>query len=65
MTPNMLFDNIYVGHSVEDAKAFAAETFDVKHPLEEEESKSSKKKFKDDGLDGPVSFKDDPMEFIR
>ena len=65
MTPNILFDNIYVGHSVEDAKAFAAETFDVKHPLEEEESNSSKKKFEDDGLDEPISFKDDPMEFIR
>ena len=35
MTEDILFDNIYVGHSEEDAKAFAAETFDVKKPLEE------------------------------
>jgi len=34
MTEDILFDNIYVGHSVDDAKALAAETFDIKHSLE-------------------------------
>jgi U5 small nuclear ribonucleoprotein component len=29
MTEDILFDNLYVGRSVDDAKAFAAETFDI------------------------------------
>ena len=33
MTEDILFDNLYVGHSVEDAKKLAAETFEVKKPL--------------------------------
>jgi calnexin len=31
-----LVDNIYVGHSAEDAKKFASETFHVKKPIEKE-----------------------------
>ncbi|CED82206.1 Calnexin [Phaffia rhodozyma] len=34
MTEDMLFDNIYIGHSVADAKAFADETFHIKYPIE-------------------------------
>lgn len=60
MTEDILFDNIYIGHSVEDAKAFAAETFNVKTPLEAADLKS------DEDIDevGP-SFKQDPVGFIR
>ena len=64
MTPNILFDNIYIGHSVEDAKAFAAETFDVKHELEEEAAKAAKKKLEEEDEE-PISFKEDPIAFIR
>ena len=34
MTEDILFDNLYIGHSVEDAKKLAAETFEVKKELE-------------------------------
>jgi hypothetical protein len=63
MTEDILFDNIYVGHSEEDAKKLAAETFDVKKPLEEAESKKSTKL--DDDEEEPKSFKEDPVSFIR
>jgi hypothetical protein len=62
MTEDILFDNLYVGHSVEDAKAFAAETFEVKKPLE---SAAAKVEDKSDDEEETVSFKDDPVTFIR
>ncbi|KAI5122387.1 hypothetical protein M0805_004144 [Coniferiporia weirii] len=63
MTPNILFDNIYIGHSVDEAKAFAAQTYDIKHPLEEALNKKTKKI--DDDEEELISFKEDPMAFIR
>lgn len=62
MTEDILFDNIYVGHSVADAKQLAQETFEVKLKIEEAESKA-----KESVLDevAPVSWKDDPVTFIR
>lgn len=63
MTPNILFDNVYIGHSADDAKAFAAETYEVKHPLEEATSKSAKKQA--DEEDEPIVFKEDPIGFLR
>jgi calnexin len=35
MDKDILFDNIYIGHSVEDAAKFAQETFHEKHPIEQ------------------------------
>ncbi|ORX38009.1 ER-associated protein catabolism-related protein [Kockovaella imperatae] len=35
MTEDILFDNIYVGHSEEDAKEFAKTTYHVKKPIEQ------------------------------
>lgn len=64
MTEDILFNNIYVGHSVDDAKAFAAETFDVKHPLEKATDKSA---FSDEDeleLD-EVTFAENPVDFLR
>jgi hypothetical protein len=61
MTEDILFDNIYVGHSLEDAKALAAETFEVKKPLEVAADKS----VDDDVEEEKLSFKDDPVTFIR
>lgn len=34
MTEDIMFDNVYVGHSVEDAKKLAEETWYVKHKVE-------------------------------
>src|SRR5271168_4050021 len=63
MTEDILFDNLYVGHSAEDAKKFAAETFEIKKPLEVAADKPMVADDEDD--DDEVSFKDDPVSFIR
>ncbi|KAJ3989052.1 Calreticulin family-domain-containing protein [Lentinula detonsa] len=60
MTEDILFDNIYVGHSVDDAKALAAETFDIKKTLEK-----AKKATEDEDEDEEESFSEDPIGFIR
>lgn len=64
MTPSILFDNIYVGHSEEEAKALAAETFDVKKPLEEALDKVAGK-VDEEEEEEQLTFKEDPMSFIR
>lgn len=61
MTEDILFDNIYIGHSVDDAKALAAQTFDIKKPLENVAAKPADEEEDDD----TPSFKDDPIAFIR
>ncbi|KAL0951769.1 hypothetical protein HGRIS_008441 [Hohenbuehelia grisea] len=63
MTEDILFDNIYVGHSVEDAKALATQTFDVKKPLEVAANKPDTPE-EDEDEEAP-SFKEDPVGFIR
>lgn len=62
MTEDILFDNIYVGHSIQDAKALAAETFDIKKPRE---TAAAKPETLDDEDDSAPTFKDDPIGFIR
>lgn len=61
MTEDILFDNIYIGHSVEDGKKLAAETFEIKKPLEVAVNKPED----DDDLDEKPTFKEDPIGFIR
>jgi len=61
MTEDILFDNIYVGHSAEDAKKLATETFEIKKPLEV----AADKPLADDEEEEKISFKDDPVSFIR
>ena len=61
MTEDILFNNIYVGHSVEDAKKLAAETFEIKKRLEDKAEAPEQT----DEDDGEVSLKDDPVGFIR
>lgn len=36
MQNNILFDNIYIGHSEEDAKKFAEETWVIKYKIEKD-----------------------------
>jgi hypothetical protein len=64
MTEDILFDNIYIGHSVEDAKTFAAETFDIKKPLETAADKAATPDVDEDDSTN-VSWKEDPINFIR
>ncbi len=60
MTEDILFDNLYVGHSLEDAKALAAETFDIKKPLEADASKP-----KDEADEDDLTFREDPVGYLR
>lgn len=66
MQNNILFDNIYIGHSVEDAEKLKTETFDIKHPIETAEDEASKPK----AADPPKSpmdlkFLEDPVLYVR
>lgn len=66
MQDGILFDNIYVGHSAEDAAALQAETFDLKHPAEKAEEEASRPKADDKPKTGSeVSFKEDPVAFVK
>ena len=62
MTEDILFDNIYVGHSAEDAKRLAAETFEIKKPLE---VAADKPLAADDDEEEKISFNEDPVSFLR
>lgn len=65
MQNDILFDNIYVGHSVEDAEKLRKETFDVKFPIEEAEDEATRPKPETPEAQGPsVSFKEDPVKFV-
>ena len=62
MQNNILFDNIYIGHSEKDAAKFAKETWGVKYPVEKSLEDAEKPKISDDVLDG--SWKEDPVKFV-
>ncbi|KAF2764766.1 calnexin, partial [Teratosphaeria nubilosa] len=68
MQNDILFDNIYIGHSVEDAAALQKETFDVKVAVEKEEEEKSKPK-KDESKTpkspSDLKFLDDPVFYIK
>lgn len=66
MQSDILFDNIYIGHSVEDAAALRAETYDLKRPVEDAEEAATKPK----PVDTPkspsdLSFQDDPVTYVK
>lgn len=80
MTEDIMFDNIYVGHSVEDAKKLAEETWYVKHKVEKavKDAEAAEKKAKADseakaakvstaeGLQEVLAkLKEDPAGFVR
>lgn len=68
MQNNILFDNIYIGHSIEDAEKFAQETFDVKHPVELLEEIASKPKVDEKATPKSPSdliFMDDPVHYVK
>lgn len=63
MTEDILFDNLYVGHSVEDARKLAEETYFVKKALEAAAEKAASQDEEDEEQE--VAFKEDPIEYIR
>ena len=65
MQNDILFDNIYIGHSPEDAEQLRKETFDVKHPVEVAEEEASKPKKEETAPATSVSFQEDPITFVR
>ncbi|KAI9053779.1 hypothetical protein LZ554_002728 [Drepanopeziza brunnea f. sp. 'monogermtubi'] len=68
MQNDILFDNIYIGHSVADAEKFADETFNEKHPVEQLIELSEKPKAEDSKAAKSPSdlvFKDDPIHYVK
>ena len=68
MQNDILFDNIYIGHSLEDAEKLKAETYDVKRPIETAEDEANKPKASEDETPRSpmdLKFTDDPVVFVR
>ena len=66
MQNNILFDNIYVGHSVEDAKKLADETFFKKQPVEKALEDADKPKEEEKPKSpSDLNFLDDPKLYIQ
>ncbi|KAK2610575.1 hypothetical protein N8I77_003993 [Diaporthe amygdali] len=65
MQNDILFDNIYIGHSVEDARKLAQETFFEKHPLEQLAELADKPKQDEAKAPSDLKFLDDPVTFIK
>ncbi|CAG7854159.1 Calnexin homolog Flags: Precursor [Serendipita indica DSM 11827] len=68
MTEDILFDNIYIGHSMEDAAALAEETFYIKEDAELRKEANRKPAGADDDDDEETAdrtFKEAPVAFIR
>jgi calnexin len=66
MQKDILFDNIYIGHSIADAEKLKAETFDLKITAEKADEEANKPKPKDD-IKSPsdLVFKDDPVRYVK
>ncbi|KAJ1302523.1 hypothetical protein OPQ81_002840 [Rhizoctonia solani] len=64
MTEDILFDNIYVGSSPEDAAKLAKETFVVKQKIEKELADAEKPKDESTSEEAPV-FAEQPVAFLR
>ncbi|KAF2836564.1 Calreticulin-domain-containing protein [Patellaria atrata CBS 101060] len=66
MQSDILFDNIYIGHSVEDALKLQKETFDKKIAAEKAEEEANKPKSEDKpSSPSDLKFLDNPLLFIR
>ncbi|KAJ5898976.1 Calnexin [Penicillium taxi] len=65
MQNDILFDNIYIGHSVEDAEKLRQETFDVKFPIETSQEEDAAPKPEKPAPGTTVTFSEDPVTFVR
>ena len=66
MQSDILFDNIYIGHSVEDAEKLKAETYDIKAAIESAEEDAAKPPSPpqpESPMD--LKFMDDPITYVR
>ena len=67
MQNDILFDNIYIGHSVADAKKLKEETFDVKIAIEKQEEETEKPKVDETIPKSPLDLKftEDPITYVQ
>lgn len=66
MQNDILFDNIYIGHSIEEAAALRKETWDSKRPAEDAELAASKPQLEEKAKSPmDLTFKDDPVKYVR
>ncbi|KAI1817982.1 Calreticulin-domain-containing protein [Poronia punctata] len=65
MQADVSFDNIYIGHSVEDAKKIADETFFVKYPIENALEQAAKPKDDEPKRVSDLKFFADPVTYIK
>ncbi|KAL7274700.1 hypothetical protein RUND412_002372 [Rhizina undulata] len=66
MNKDILFDNLYIGHSIEDAEKLQKESFDIKKEVEKEEDAANAPKVPETPEPaGPLDFKEDPVAFIK
>ena len=65
MQSDILFDNIYIGHSIEEAEKLAAETWEIKHPVEKALIEADKPKKSDKKSPSDLKFLDDPVLYIQ
>ncbi|KAI9795392.1 MAG: hypothetical protein M1835_005907 [Candelina submexicana] len=66
MQSDILFDNIYIGHSIKDADQLKSQTFDIKQPLEKKEEEATAPKPAEkpkSPLD--LNFMEDPVHYVR
>ncbi|RCI14602.1 hypothetical protein L249_6835 [Ophiocordyceps polyrhachis-furcata BCC 54312] len=66
MQNDILFDNIYIGHSIADADKLAAETWAIKHPAETKQADADKPKDEDKPHSpSDLKFLDDPVVYVK
>lgn len=67
MQNDILFDNIYIGHSVADAEKLQKQQFEVKKAVEKQQEEQDKPKKEDKPIKSPsdLVFMDDPVLYVR
>ncbi|KAH0544207.1 hypothetical protein FGG08_001652 [Glutinoglossum americanum] len=66
MQNDILFDNIYIGHSIEDAENLKALTFDIKQPIEKlEAAEATPPEPEKPKSPSDLKFLDDPVYYVR
>ncbi|KAK3706297.1 hypothetical protein LTR37_012812 [Vermiconidia calcicola] len=66
MQNDILFDNIYIGHSIDDATALQKATYDIKHASEQAEEEKDKPKKEDTAESlSDLNFMDDPGTYMK
>lgn len=66
MQSDILFDNIYVGHSIADAEKFKTETFDIKYAIEKQEEEAEEPE-PETKAKSPMDLKftENPVNYIK